>query len=467
MKKPTSRRNFIKYAAISAGFAGLRAWSSSPSPGPATSPSHKAPGFGPLIHKPGAPISLPKGFSYTSFSHTGSRMDDGFFVPAAHDGMAAFPGPHGATILVRNHEMNPDQFEAGPFCGDATLAKRVDREKFYDFANGTHFCSGGTTTLVFDTKSQSLVRHYLSLTGTLRNCSGGPTPWGSWITCEETVTRAKRPFEQDHGYNFEVPATAQPRLADPVPLKEMGRFNHEAVAVDPLTGIVYQTEDRGDGLIYRFLPNQPGKLAAGGRLQALAILDAPSADTRNWPEIGNLFPIGKPLPTTWIDMDDVLSPKDDLRNRGFAQGAARFARGEGMVFGNGELFFACTNGGAKMFGQVFRYRPSPREGQSDEDRQPGSLELFVESHENELMKSCDNITVAPWGDVILCEDDNEFSALVGITPQGKLYHLARVQKPSELAGSCFSPDGSTLFFNMQRRPGETFAVTGPWGQRQA
>ena len=162
--------------------------------------------------------------------------------------------------------------------------ERAALDKFYDAGSGELPCLGGTTTLVYDTKTQTLEKHFLSLVGTIRNCAGGLTPWGTWITCEETMQKAdsETTYEVDHGYNFEVPVSTEIGLTDPIPLKAMGRFNHEAVAVDPKTGIVYQTEDRGDSLIYRFIPDTPGELAAGGKLQALKIRDLKSADTRNW-----------------------------------------------------------------------------------------------------------------------------------------------------------------------------------------
>lgn len=455
MRIPKTRRDFLKDTALAAGFIGLQAYMTGCSKG------HSI-GYGPLLDDPNKLVRLPKGFSYTTFSQTGELMDDGLYVPGKHDGMAAFPLDDDRVILVRNHEMGPGDPENGPFKGDAELAKQYS-ERHYDAAKDTGNSSGGTSTLIFNTKTQKLEQHSLSLLGSIRNCSGGPTPWGSWITCEETNLLKGGDFEKDHGYCFEVPASAEMGLALPVPIKGMGRFNHEAVAVDPASGIVYLTEDRGDGLIYRYIPHEPGKLINGGKLQALAITGEPSRDTRNWAEENQPeFAKDIPVSTYWVDVENVEAPDDKLRYRGFEDGAARFARGEGMFYGNGSVYFACTNGGLEKFGQIFKYTPSPDEGLELESKSPGQLELFVESHDSQLMQACDNLTVAPWGDVVICEDDNESSAIVGITPKGELYHMGHVAIKSELAGACFSPDGSTLFVNIQHRPGQTLAITGPW-----
>src|SRR5690606_10860267 len=183
---------------------------------------------------------------------------------------------------------------------------------------------GGTTTLVLDAATLEVEREYRSLAGTIRNCAGGITPWGSWLSCEEDVTRAGEGVGHDHGWVFEVPATA-PGLIDPVPVKAMGRFNREAAAVDPETGIVYMTEDRDDGLVYRFIPNTPTKLVNGGKLQALAMDGI--ADSRNWKDAA--LATGTMRSVRWVDLDNVESPDDDLRLRGAAKGAMLFARGEG------------------------------------------------------------------------------------------------------------------------------------------
>ncbi|MDE0840107.1 MAG: DUF839 domain-containing protein, partial [Kiritimatiellae bacterium] len=251
--KKSTRRSFIKNSAVTMGFLGLQACAHRSatllSPSAASiGPESGTQGYGPLQPDPMKIISLPKGFTYTTFSRTGDRMDDGLAVPGAHDGMATFAGPKGTTLIVRNHELSPGSTKSGPYANSETAWADTDKSKLYDRGSDEKPCHGGTTTLVFDTKSQTLLRHYYSLAGTIRNCSGGPTPWGSWLSCEESVSRADGKLEKDHGYNFDVPATAEIGLVDPVPLKAMGRFNHEAVAVDPKSGVVYQTEDRSDGL---------------------------------------------------------------------------------------------------------------------------------------------------------------------------------------------------------------------------
>ncbi|MCH2613281.1 MAG: DUF839 domain-containing protein [Opitutales bacterium] len=464
-----NRREFVKNSVYSAGFIGLSACASNHTEAHRSdsnrSPSLTAEGYGRLQSDPLGQMRLPKAFRDKVFSPAGETMDDGFIGPGSHDGMDAFPGPNGLTLLVRNHEMKPLDSSDNPF-SKSTAWKDLDTSKLYDAGKSGTQLHGGTTTLVFDTRTQELKRHYLSLAGTIRNCSGGSTPWGSWITCEETTVRAGEKLHKDHGYNFEVPANYQMGLAEPFALKEMGRFNHEAVAVHPANGVVYQTEDRPDGLIYRYIPNQRGQLSKGGKLQALAIKGSPSADTRNWAEMNQpAFPKNEPVKVEWIDIHDYESPNDDMRYVGHKAGAARFARGEGMFYGNGEIYFACTNGGTKKYGQIFRYKPSPNEGLAGEENDLGILELFIESQDLELLKACDNLTVAPWGDVVICEDDGGSSAIVGITPEGKMYKIAHVDMDSEVAGGCFSPDGTTFFVNIQRNPGQTLAITGPWRAR--
>lgn len=425
-------------------------------------PENLSEGYGPLLDDPDGILKLPEGFSYKIISKMGDQMTDGFLVPGDADGMATFPGPNGKTVIVRNHELSPNELEKSGFGSANELIDKIPSSKFYDFGRGETPCLGGTTTIVYDVKTQEVITEYLSLAGTVRNCAGGPTPWGTWITCEENVYKADDKLEKDHGYAFEVPATDQPQLFDPIPISDMGRFYREAVCVDPETSIVYQTEDLSDGLLYRYLPNVPGQLHKGGKLQVLALVDNPQMDTRNWDEPDTVrMEIGKKYPVKWLDIDDVHSPEDDLRYRGFEKGAARFARGEGAWFGNGEAYFACTNGGSEKQGQVFKYKPSPNEGKANENDEPGTIELFIEPNDSKIVSHCDNVTMDPNGHIILNEDTGS-PRISGITPNGNIYHIAHnVGYESEFAGSCFSPDGSTMFVNIQG-PGLTLAITGPW-----
>lgn len=470
------RRHFLTRAgAFAAGFVGLRRAMLAHASGAGELPvrAMAEEGYGPLVRDPMGIFDLPRGFKYDAFSRTGERMDDGLLVPGAHDAMAAFPGPDGLTILVRNHEIEPGLDVPGPFGFENELYSKVDQAKLYDA--GTHSPSrGGTTTILYDTRGGKghgrVVRHWMSLAGTERNCAGGPTPRNTWITCEECVFKAGKDFAKDHGYCFEVPASAEIGLVDPVPLKAMGRFMHEACCTDPTTGVVYMTEDRPDGLVYRFLPKERDNLVAGGKLQALVVKGKPSCDTSNWiPKNGTPpghIKVGQHLSVAWMDLSNIESPDDDLRYRGFSSGAARFARGEGMWFGRGTVFMAMTEGGAGHHGQIWKYTPSRVEGTPGELDQPGTLELFVESSGPNVVQNADNITVAPWGDLIVCEDEvtaeHPDQFLLGITPSGSIYRIGRnAMNMSELAGACFSPDGTTLFVNIQR-PGITLAIRGPW-----
>jgi secreted PhoX family phosphatase len=414
--------------------------------GPSAAPRRAAGGFagyGALQPDPAGLLDLPPGFSYRVISRLGDAMDDGGTVPDKADGMGCFDLGGGEIALVRNHELSPQDDAGGPIAkGFGTRHGRI--------------LPGGTTTIVLDAETLALKRQFRSLGGTIRNCAGGTTPWGSWLSCEEAPTGPGQPYgeglERNHGWVFEVPAAAR-GLVDPVPLTAMGRFNHEAAAVDPATGIVYMTEDRDDGVLYRFLPRVPGKLAEGGRLQAMVIEGL--TDTRNW--TAPAMPVGMAFPVRWVDLDEVEAPKDDLRQRAAAKGAALLARGEGLHMGENAVFACCTSGGARQLGQILKLTPGLAGA-------PDMLELFFESDSPEQFNFGDNLTVAPNGHLIVCEDqytDVVDNHIRGITPDGRAYDVARLRVQAELAGACFSPDGKWLFVNVYS-PAATLAISGPW-----
>lgn len=412
-----------------------------------------SPDYGPLYpardHTTGLELLLlPRGFEYLSMSWTGDVMDDGRPTPGAHDGMAAFRMDGGLVHVVRNHERGDDE---GAFTTPA-----------YDPA-----ATGGTTTVVFDPDAGRFVRTYPSLGGTIRNCAGGPTPWDSWLSCEETMNEttpgdaSQAKLTEKHGYVFEVPADG---VGDGVALKAMGRFSHEAVAVDPGTGIVYLTEDRTPSGFYRFIPNQGGNMAAGGVLQMLAI---GGATRQTYPD-----PTGTEYGTTsWVTIDvpdpDVRAGQPNTVNQGIAKGGAQFARLEGAWYAGGVVYFVSTSGGPALQGQVFAYEPST-----------GQLTVLFSSPAANVMNAPDNICVSPRGGLVLCEDGSGTEYLHGLTTDGEVFRFAQNNvvlagqrngfsgdfRGSEWCGATFEPsNGNWLFANVQS-PGITFAITGPWRQ---
>ena len=449
-----NRRSFLTAGTAMMGFAALQGCglrgTTRPLPGRGATTVGVG-SYGPL-QTAGPDLTLPPGFQYRKFGLAGSIMSDGVATPLAHDGMAAFPLPNGNIRLIRNHEVR----------------RRPSSEEVPDLVYDP-VAGGGTTSMEIDPVTREVVRDFVSLTGTAVNCAGGATPWGSWLTCEEVIagrnglehnstsTRRWR-TQREHGYVFEIPAAAE-GLIDPVPLRAMGRFVHEAAAVDPATGIVYLTEDRGRAGFYRFLPSRPyrdgeqGDLAAGGELQMLAVEGQPNLDCATGREVGPRLPI------RWVTIDDP-DPPQALQNasavfdQGWDQGGARFSRVEGCFYGDGSIYFTCTDGGDARFGQIWHYRPDGDDG--------GELILVFESTSREILDRPDNICVSPRGGIVITEDGGGGNFVRGLTPEGRMFDFAEnVANSSEFAGPTFSPDGETLFLNIQR-PGATYAIWGPW-----
>ncbi|MEJ7761056.1 MAG: alkaline phosphatase PhoX [Gemmatimonadaceae bacterium] len=405
-------------------------------------------GYGPLVAA-GPELSLPAGFNYTVLSTSGQPMSDGRPTPNAFDGMAAFALPRGGVRLIRNHE-NRDTPLTSSLKGTPALA--------YDTKAG-----GCTVSLDVETPWNGppvVVRQFVSLSGTIVNCAGGPTPWGSWLTCEESTHGIAQGWSRDHGYVFEVPSRANSEVRS-IPLRAMGRFVHEAVAVDPATSIVYQTEDQITAGFYRFIPRTRQLLANGGTLQMLGVKGSPRYDAA----IGQT--IGKVLQVSWLPIpnpDPATAGTDPAAvfNQGYSAGAARFSRLEGCWHADDSIYFSATNGGNAQAGQVWRYRPT--------NHADGELTLVFESPSRDVLDSPDNITVSPRGGIVICEDGFGEQFVRGLTPDGRIFDVAKnLLNVSEFAGVCFSPDGATLFVNIQGATldagsarGMTFAIQGPW-----
>jgi uncharacterized protein len=447
-----SRRGFLLRAAGLAavgvgGYGLLRGWSP-------RAPRRSAGAYGPLQPTPdetsGAPLLLlPEGFRLVTSGWTQDPLECSARTPGAHDGMAAFAGPDGHVLLVRNHEVS-----AGP--GQFSEAAPV-----YDPGAG-----GGTTTLSFDPEAGKFLASWASLTGTLRNCAGGPTPWGSWLTCEETLEGpGKNGLTRDHGWVFEVPA-GRGQSADPEPIRGMGRFMHEAAAVDPDGRAVYLTEDRMSAGFYRYLPERAGDLRSGGPLEMLAVRGEARVDLRRGQQVGAR------LPVTWVPIADPERAHSEGRGRdhlgvfsqGLAGGGAVFSRLEGAWTADDRVYFTSTTGGKSAVGQVWALHPEAE-----------LLELIYESTDSSVVCMPDNLTVSPRGGLVLCEDPLLTPIQIhALGPDGQVSPLAQNAAildgqrgvhgdytSSEFAGATFSPDGRWLFFNLQQ-PGITCAITGPW-----
>lgn len=445
------RRGFMKTGL--AGIASLAAL------GPLEALSARTAGAAPMAKVPQSPdygplspvkdqatglelLALPKGFEYISYGWTGDVMSDGIRTPGSHDGMAAFLREDGKIALVRNHELGG---YSGAFTSPAYNA----------------LARGGTTNVVFDPEAGEFTESWASLGGTIRNCAGGPTPWGTWLTCEETTEIAADGTR--HGYVFEVPFDGD---GDPRPLREMGRFSHEAVAVDPTTGIVYLTEDATPSGLYRYLPKTKGKLHDGGELQMLVVRTPDGSSYTTYTD-----PTGTEYQTSWVTIENPDYGAGQTRPalQGQAKGAAVFRRLEGAWWGNDRAYIVSTSGGPSGQGQVFEYDPKSE-----------TMRVLFASPDASVLNNPDNICVSPRGGIVLCEDGSEGEYVHGLTVDGEVFPFALNDvvipaggvpgksvapgsyRGSEWCGSTFEPKrGNWLFVNVQS-PGITFAISGPW-----
>jgi uncharacterized protein len=414
------RRDFVVAGSAAIVSAGLTVWSETRRGGASSQTAT-------LIRDPKGVLDLREGFSYRVVQRTGERMSDGYRVPGRPDAMGCFELSPGKWALMRNHELDTGLHRLGPYHSDQRAPKAAyDREYM-----------GGVSRVVLD-KHGRVLSSNLVLAGTARNCAGGVSPWG-WLTCEESV-------QPRHGYVF-LCSTEAEQLRAPQRITAYGRFQHEAVAVDPRDHAAYLTEDRSDSCIYRFRPKSREKPFAAGQLQALAIENRPRF------RLGDDQRIGARFAVRWVDVPASAGQKDELRYAAQERGAATLMRGEGIWRLQDGFAITSTTGGPHASGQVFHLAPTA-EG--------GTLRVLTQSNDPRELDMPDNITVTPWGDLLVCEDNGHAAYLRLITQAGHVLPFAFNRgSRSEFAGVCFSPDGELLFVNIQEA-GLTVAIKGPW-----
>ncbi|MFJ9828239.1 alkaline phosphatase PhoX [Streptomyces sp. NPDC101160] len=414
-------------------------------------------GYGELVADPEGILALPEGFTYRIITHSGvTRLETGEFTPSNHDGTATFDGPRGTTYLVNNHELK------GPRA-KWTYPVPLTEGLVYDPA-----AAGGCT--VVEVHRDGTVAEWVGIAGTSTNCAGGRTPWGTWLTCEETEDLAgKNGMTKDHGYVFEVDPHDQGANLDPKPVKAFGRYAHEAVVIDPKRGHVYLTEDAAgpNGLFYRWVPPQGfehgrGQLATladdAGRLQAPRCFDSAGQyvdDLSRATRIGTVYGVD------WVDVEDRDARTVPVRKQ-FGEGEVTRARKlEGMWWGDGGAYVVSSYARAESpvahDGQVWFYDPK---------RRTLTLQVLLgvnaAPEQDGAFDGPDNITVSPYGGLVIAEDGEGINHLFGATESGRTYPIARNDlNDSEFTGVTFSPDGETLFANIQT-PGIMLAITGPW-----
>ena len=460
-----SRRGFLsRSATVGAGvlLAGsvdglLSAPNGLAQPGPA---GPGGPGYGPVVPDPARRLSLPQGFWYTIVSEAGvTELDSGEPSPTNSDGMGAFRGPGNSTLLVQNHELRGARATAGP------LVVPTPAGLTYDPA-----APGGTTTVRADRDGRRQ-GEVVSLAGTSTNCAGGITPWDTWLSCEETEDLAGvNGFTKDHGYVFEVDPVDQNANRDPQPIRALGRFAHEAVAVDPREGRMYLTEDAAapNGLLYRWTP--PARFRGGKRaLRTLGATDGAfeamlCRDPAGNPvdDLSRATQVGTTYLVSWTAVPDrdarVLSTRRQLNPPQVTRGRKL----EGAWWGDGGAYIVTSFARAES--------PVPHDGQvwfHDPRRNTLTLRLRFGVNPNPDQDGAnfdgpDNITVSPWGGVIIAEDGEAVQHLVGATERGETFTMARNDlNTNEMAGPVFSADRRILFANLYE-PGTLYAITGPW-----
>jgi secreted PhoX family phosphatase len=462
-KSPLSRRTFVQLSAWNA--LALMACRKVPTgslsaPGTVGPPEPRFMDFGPLAANPQAILELPMGFHCAVVQQFHDPMTCGNRMPAQPDGMTCHIDEQGNYVLLRNHEMGDGDWMAKPGRAFPTNYFKDERHPDQAYDNTMY---GGVSRVVIDptqlltvmptgdaraaVKSSNLV-----LAGTQFNCSGGHVPEG-WVSCEETDNAG-------HGYAF-LTKVDDAALVDPNArrITSWGRLKREGVSLETDSGMVFMTEDHKNGCLYRFVPDHRREPMGPGTLQALVVDGATDTDPTT-PLVA-----GSSWKTSWVEVADPQAKEQPCRKQAQSLGASRFNRCEGSVLVGSSLWFIASTAGPVGAGQVYRL-----------DLKSGQLHLEVQVTDRAVLSMPDNLTITPWGDLLMAEDN--YNADGGAThqylrclrPDGSVYDFGRNPNNTpddcgaEMSGPCFSPDGKVLFVNIQTPVGITLAIHGPWQQ---
>ncbi len=425
-------------------------------------------------------LEVPAGFRAVVIQRSGDATDDGHRVPTQPDGMTCLADRAGRWVLLRNHELgtpasarsegiDPDWHGDAPPPGayrqnmrGAVLKVTLDPAALKSALDGTP-------------GSPAVLGTHVVLSGTDNNCSGGTVVTGDvagWVSCEESDA-------PDHGWAFlarvddDVAVDAASRR-----LTSWGRFKHEAIAFDPTSGIVYMSEDHAEGLLYRHVPSDPADPFGPGMLEALRVPGLAHSDAHRLGATVSEPPwsAGTRRDVQWLPIEDPTAASSPCRVQGRAAGATAFTRGEGIARDpvDGAIVFVASLGGPAHAGQVFRLTAN-------------ELQLLAEVEDRSRLSAPDNITIAPWGDLIVCEDNYdgrgiEHQHVRGLRSDGSVYDIVKnlqtqsgglspdasppapdaIPPGAEFSGCCFSPDGEVLFVNLMSPVNATVAVRGDW-----
>lgn len=328
--------------------------------------------------------------------------------PADANGLRLLPGFSSRKIATSGQPVGPTTFKWHGNPDGGAVFPMADGGWVY-----TSNCEGapGGASMVRFSADGDIVGASSILGGTLANCAGGATPWGTWLSCEEW----------SGGQVHECYLNGDPADARPA----MGKFKHEAAAVDPIDEVIYLTEDEPDGAFYRFRPEHWEDLSEG-------VLEVMT-------EVGGVL--------AWSTVPDPTASAGPTRKQ--VTGTKRFAGGEGTVFVNCAVHFT-----TKGDNRVWRYTPATN-----------VLTVLYDddSSTDPVLTGVDNITALPSGDLFVAEDPGDLQ-IVRIRPNGSVEPLLQLTgvTGTEITGPAFTPDGARLYFSSQRNPGVTFEVIGPF-----